>query len=48
MGGGWGGDKAVVYRFRRGVGVCGVGGEVTRRWCIGSDEGWVCGGWVGR
>ena len=30
-----------------------VGGEVTRRWYIGSDEGWVSGvgewgGWVGR
>ena len=51
MGGGWGGHKAVVYRFRRGVGEWGVGGwvggEVTRRWYIGSDEGWVGGGWVG-
>ena len=68
--GGWGGDKAVVYRFRRGVvgwvggevggevtglavvyrfrrgvGEWGVGGEVTRRWYICSDEGWL-GGWV--
>ena len=47
MGGGWGGDKAVVYLFRRGVGVWGVGGVVTRRWYICSDEGWV-GGWVRR
>ena len=51
MGGGWGGHKAVVYRFRRGVGEWGVGGwvggDVTRRWYIGSDEGWV-GRWVGR
>ena len=37
----------MVYLFRRGVGVWGVGGVVTRRWYICSDEGWV-GGWVRR
>ena len=45
MGGGWAGDKAVVYRCRRRLGGW-VGKElVTRRWYIGADEGWV-GGWV--
>ena len=33
----------VVYRFRRGVGGWGMGGDVTRRWYIGSDEEWVGG-----